>query len=34
MINCGNAGDCGGGDPTMAYAWMQQYGIPDETYVI
>jgi hypothetical protein len=32
MINCGDAGDCGGGDPTLAYAWMEKFGIPDETY--
>jgi cathepsin X len=31
MINCGDAGDCGGGDPTLAYAWMEKFGIPDET---
>jgi len=31
LINCGNAGDCGGGDPTAAYEWIRLNGLPDET---
>jgi hypothetical protein len=31
LINCGDAGDCGGGDPTEAYAWIARNGLPDET---
>jgi len=32
IINCGiTAGNCNGGDPTAAYEWIAQNGLPDET---
>jgi cathepsin X len=31
LINCGDAGNCNGGDPTEAYAWIAKNGLPDET---
>jgi len=33
LINCEGGGDCDGGDPGAAYAYMNQAGIPDETCV-
>jgi len=31
IINCGDAGDCGGGWDSDAYAWVQKHGVPDVT---
>ena len=31
LINCGNAGDCNGGDSNAANAWVYKNGIPDVT---
>jgi len=31
LINCGKAGDCGGGDSNAANAWVYRNGIPDVT---
>lgn len=31
LINCGNAGDCGGGDSNAANAWVYYHGMPDVT---
>jgi len=31
LINCGNAGTCGGGDSNAANRWVHQNGIPDVT---
>jgi cathepsin X len=31
IINCGDAGDCGGGSDSKAYEWVAKNGVPDMT---
>ena len=32
LINCGEGGDCDGGNPGGVYEYIHSNGIPDETY--